>query len=321
MPRLDKNESAQVLRAVAIFGVILIHTCPPGITQVYVRPFVNHSVPLFLFLSGFLTSWEQPDFFGFIKRRLKRVLIPYLFWTVVYTLATQQPERLLQNAFTSRAAYHLYYIPVYLQFVVLIPLMKVIAKSKYRWVGWVITPVSILCFEYSTVFLGEQLGDHLSAFWYLSCLGWFSFYYFGLILGNNHLRITNKAQSASMIVLPFLLIVQIAEGYLWFKNGAPDPGTPFKLSSLFTTICIIIAIIPILCGKLQWPRWLILIGDCSFGMYLSHVLLIWIFSKITILGTLPFPINAILVLLSSLAFVISFRLILGERLGRWIGFA
>ena len=319
MKRVDKNESAQVLRAIAILGVILIHTCPPGMTQVYVRPFINYSVPLFLFLSGYLTSWEQSDYFSFIKRRFNRVLIPYLIWTAVYTIVFQRPERLISNVFTARAAYHLYYIPVYLQFVVLLPLLRVIATTKYCWVGWVITPISLLCFEYSGVFLGRRLGDYLSLFWYLSCLGWFSYYYFGLILGNNHTGFSKKAYSASLIALPFALTAQIAEGYFWLKNGSHDPGTPFKLSSLITNICIIIAITPLLSCKLKWPKWLILIGDCSFGIYLSHVMFLWVFTETPILKGLTFPFNAIIVLLSSLAMVISLKYLLGKQLSRWIG--
>ena len=53
----DENSyRIQVLRGLAILGVVLIHTTPIGIAQVYCRPFINFSVGLFLFLSGFLSS-------------------------------------------------------------------------------------------------------------------------------------------------------------------------------------------------------------------------------------------------------------------------
>ena len=48
----EKNVKIQILRAIAIIGVVLIHTCPSGKWQIFVRPFINFAVPIFIFLSG-----------------------------------------------------------------------------------------------------------------------------------------------------------------------------------------------------------------------------------------------------------------------------
>ena len=74
----------QVLRGLAIMGVVLIHNTPVGIEQFINRPFINYSVGLFLFLSGLLTSYLTLDF----KKRLKKVLIPYVIWTLIYVVGT-----------------------------------------------------------------------------------------------------------------------------------------------------------------------------------------------------------------------------------------
>ena len=47
-----KDEKIQVLRAIAIIAVVMIHTCPYGLEQVVCRPFLNFAVPLFLFGSS-----------------------------------------------------------------------------------------------------------------------------------------------------------------------------------------------------------------------------------------------------------------------------
>ncbi len=58
----QKNKEIQVLRAIAIIAVVLIHTAPTeGLYQVFIRPFINFSVPLFLFLSGYLTKSENDN--------------------------------------------------------------------------------------------------------------------------------------------------------------------------------------------------------------------------------------------------------------------
>ncbi|MBE6415576.1 MAG: acyltransferase [Akkermansiaceae bacterium] len=51
-----KDANIQLLRALAIIAVVFIHTCPHGMEQVIFRPFINFAVPLFLFLSGYLTT-------------------------------------------------------------------------------------------------------------------------------------------------------------------------------------------------------------------------------------------------------------------------
>lgn len=118
------------------------------------------------------------------------------------------------------------------------------------------------------------------------------------------------------------MIIQLAEGRILMGAGFPDPGTPFKISALlFNTLLMLAALTYLKKERSRYPQFLVLLGDCSFGIYLSHVLFVWLFAKTPVLEAFPFPVTSVLVLLSSLAFVISFRFILGERLGRWIGFA
>ena len=62
----------QILRGLAIIAVVLIHNAPVGLLQVFVRPFLNFSVGLFLFLSGLLSNacnWKP-------LKRIKKVVIP-----------------------------------------------------------------------------------------------------------------------------------------------------------------------------------------------------------------------------------------------------
>lgn len=87
-PKGPKSTTIQLFRGVAILGVILSHTCPEGMWSVACRPLVNICVPLFLFFSGYLTKIENTDWATFFKKRIVRVAIPYLIWTVIYTIQT-----------------------------------------------------------------------------------------------------------------------------------------------------------------------------------------------------------------------------------------
>lgn len=83
----EKNQKLQILRAIAIIAVVMIHTCPSGKWQVFIRPFINFAVATFLFLSGYLTNIETSDWKTFYKKRIIRVIIPYVIWTFLYTTA------------------------------------------------------------------------------------------------------------------------------------------------------------------------------------------------------------------------------------------
>lgn len=72
----------QLVRGIAIIAVVMIHTAPAGITQVFCRPFLNIGVASFLFLSGLLSqanNWHP-------WKRIKKVAIPYVIWSLIYVL-------------------------------------------------------------------------------------------------------------------------------------------------------------------------------------------------------------------------------------------
>lgn len=54
-----KDSYIQALRGLAIAAVVLIHCLPESSASIALRPFLNWSVALFLFLSGMLTTEEK----------------------------------------------------------------------------------------------------------------------------------------------------------------------------------------------------------------------------------------------------------------------
>ena len=84
------------LRALAMLGVIIIHISSPLVNMTYnknmpywwigsvVDSAVRFAVPLFLMLSGATLLGKEYKLSDFYKRRFSRVLVPFLFWMVVY---------------------------------------------------------------------------------------------------------------------------------------------------------------------------------------------------------------------------------------------
>ena len=320
----EKNFKIQILRAIAIIAVVMIHTCPTGELQVYIRPFINFAVALFLFLSGYLTNIDTSDWKTFYKKRIIRVLIPYIIWTFLYTTAHfigngVDFKKYIINLLSARAAATLYYIFVYIQFVILTPLLVKLAKSKYKYIGFIIAPISVII-KYYWLFSGVEPNKYLSAIWSVCCLGWFTYYYLGLLLGN---KIIKKEFNIKYLIILYLLsiIIQILEGYAWFKLGETNCGTQIKLSSFLTSSIFILIAYWYLNNKqlTQTSKMLVKIGDYSFGIYISHIMIMILLGKIPIYTKIPFCLNSIIVLLITTLCVFIGNTICGKKISKWLG--
>ena len=84
------------LRAIAMLGVIIIHVSSPLVNMTYGKnmPYwwignitdsaVRFAVPLFLMLSGATLLGKEYNLSDYYRRRFSRVLLPFLFWLMVY---------------------------------------------------------------------------------------------------------------------------------------------------------------------------------------------------------------------------------------------
>ena len=319
--KVTRNNMIQVFRALSIIAVVMIHTTPPGEWQVICRPFLNFAVATFLFLSGYLTKIENDDWYAFCRKRIIRVFIPYVIWTVIFTLLHNGGIPLLvKNLVTAKAETILYYIFVYIQFVLLTPLLGKLAKSKYRHLGWLIAPVSTLIFKYYGLLTGYEYHAYVSLFWSRACLGWFTYYYLGLLLGNQIIK-PNYSLKTLLYLYFVSIILQMIEGYGWYLLGNSNCGTQLKMTSFITSTIFLLIIYDILNNpnidiKNRFIRSL---GDYSFGIYLCHVMIIIFLGHMHCYTVIPYPLNSVIILLISWAFCYLGNKILGSRICGWIG--
>lgn len=322
--KATRNNMIQIFRAFAIIAVVMIHTTPGGEWQVFCRPFINFSVATFLFLSGYLTKLENDNWYAFYKKRIIRVIIPYVVWTILYTLpgilVNGNLLQIVKNLITAKAAATMYYIFVYIQFVLLTPWLGRLARSKYRHFGWLIAPISTLIFKYYGLLTGVEYNAYVSLFWSDACLGWFTYYYLGLLLGN---RIIKRDYSlGNMLVLYLISIVlQMAEGYGWLLLGEANCGTQIKMTSFLTSSLFLLIVYKIL----SMPnidvksKFLCSLGDYSFGVYLCHIMVMWVLAKVPYYSYLPYPITSAVVVLISLGCCHIGYKICGKKISSWLG--
>ena len=312
-----------MFRAIAIIAVVMIHTTPAGQWQVFCKPFINFAVATFIFLSGYLTKTDNDNWLKFYVRRITRVLVPYIIWTVIYSIPdilSAGLSALVKNLLCANATTTLYYIFVYIQFVLLTPLLGKLAKSPYRHLGWLIAPLSVILFKYIPVFGDIQLGKHIQLFWNDACLGWFTFYYLGLILGNRVMDRQFNIRNLAVLYCASLLL-QMAEGYLWFTVDPAGCGSQLKLSSILSSSIFMLIIYCVLNRGSNEPkrRLLYTIGDYSFGIYLVHMMILKAMEPLDFYSVIPYPITSLIVLSVSFIFCYISSAVLGKKASRWAG--
>lgn len=310
------NRKIQIIRAISAFAVVIIHINASGFLAVLDRPFINFCVAMFTFISGYLTNTTINDITLFYKKRILKVLVPYVIWTIVYCVALGRMGSVVKYLITGSASAPLYYILVYIQLVILTPIIGKLIQSKYEMIGWLITPAYILLTRY----MGNVVRLPVSA--QTVCLAWFIYYYLGMKLGNRKVKL-NLNQNKLFVLYVIAIVFSIGEGALWFYwfDNFDMATTQLRISSIATSIsaCFIAYTyinngIDVQLNKIN--RLLISVGNCSFGIFFSHILINGIIGRISALlrweRFLDFPIKTILVF--CIAYVLSFsgKKILGK---------
>lgn len=314
----EMSDKIQILRGGAIVAVVLIHNTPLGISQVLCRPFLNFAVGLFLFLSGFLTDYRKYNPY----KRIRKVAIPYIIWTIIYAALNNAgtpekiPTQLIKNLIAGNGAAVMYYIWVYCELTILVPLIDKLSNSKFKWIIFAISPIEIILMHTIPVVLSIELNKYIAMIMGLSCVGWFDYYYLGYLLGNGKLEL--RISREKLIVLYFLsVILQIFEGYYYFSIGLTNCGTQMKLSAVFTILVVSMLAYEFLLKsdgiRCKLHKLLKTIGDNSFGVFFSHLAIMHLLQLVPAYRVIDiYPINGCIVLAIAITLSIAIHKLFGK---------
>lgn len=267
---------------------------------------MNFGVGLFLFLSGILSNIEQWN----PRKRITKVLIPYLLWTLIYVLIANihqisaVPLEYLKRVCLADSASMMYYIFVYVQFTLLIPLIDKIARSRYKCLGFVITPIEIILMRYIPLTMGFNFCPYLLSLRPISCLGWFSYFYLGYVVGNGLIEI--KFSNRTLIIIWIVSVVlQFGEGYILYGFDIINCGTQLKLTAVLSGVIFCLIAYRYVFGNYELKcskcKLLKLIGDDSFGIYFGHIAVMTVLQQIPFyLQYVIYPINAVITVIVTL---------------------
>jgi len=335
--KINDIEWLDTLRALAMLGVIVIHVSTPVLKMTYgvnmefwwigniLDSAVRFSVPLFLMLSGATMLGKEYDLKYYYKKRMTRVLIPFLFWLLVYLVykwlwlsPKDQPLEfysilkwgihLFLNIGISK---HFWYVYMILFIYLFVPFIGIgLRKLKNSTILFILIGWALLTFVSRTYPFNSYNweGDYTSKFY-----GYFLFSGY-LVLGYYLTKITFPTFRIKLYAsaIFFLSVVSSSVLTYYFSSKAHRLDVSIyayiSINSMIQTIVVFLWVKDSKMNNKFISVIRDIISDYSFGIYLVHILVIDIFFQYRIFWTMAYPLIS-LPLLIFLIIITSFVII------------
>ena len=295
--------SFDALRGVAIIAVVAIHSLGYSLMNVKFEPNVwsynlaiacrqllNFAVPAFIFISGYWTQnniSSGKEYEAFLKRRIPRVLVPYIFWSLIilsifsFSGNSINVREILIKLITGGTIDPYYFIILIIQLYLLTPIIQITDVKLYGTVSiCLINLFSILSLYVLRLYQHADipLQDYALPFY-----SWIIFYELGRLMYKRDGKIFGKKELYIIIlgvIVGFVLSIFEAEILVQKYDNLEFAVSALKLSSFLYSISIIFVFMYLKECVQKWPQFLIRIGDASFGIYLIHAPLIYLAASI-----------------------------------------
>lgn len=284
------------LRLIALFAVVILHTTSPVLEQYgkgpletwligdFYNSLVRFAVPVFVMITGALLLHREYEIGSFLKRRLVRVVIPFLFWSLIYVAYAFYNEELNYSGdfwITTKqvlhflkygSSYHLWYVYMLIGLYLFVPIIGKFIRNA--------TENEILYFllVWFVVMLFEQ--PYLARFKPQVDVRYFEGYVGYLVLGH-YLTFKNMPRNigvwmAALFVLT--LILTTTGTYLLYNHYN---GISTLLYEPLSPAILIISISVFIMGRVIIPKVPAVFtqvrdfaGNYAYGIYLAHALVL-----------------------------------------------
>lgn len=283
-----------ILRGVAIIGVVLIHSSNIGLQfpsnsfnfhfTIWSRQILNASVPLFLAISGYFLAKKNisnlSEYINFIKKQIPKIYIPFLIWSSVWLILgililNKSILHELFNLMIFQSTGPYYFIALIIQYYVLLPILKRLANFK----GLIISLVISLTTVGIIFYIRNYIGINLPLIVYAGNFPVFLvFFVLGLYLGSSDkILLRNKLLISFILIFYLLACIESYALYALFDN-AGLAATAMKPSSFMYSLFLITYLIKNI--DLLKSTILKRVGEISFGIYLIHMFVLIIISRL-----------------------------------------
>jgi len=319
------------LRVIALFAVIVLHTASLLLMEYkkaslgdwlvadFYNALVRFAVPVFVMISGALLLHREYELGDFLKRRLSRVVWPFLFWSFVYigyswynediafTADAWANTKVILHQLKYGAFYHLWYVYMLIGLYLFIPIISKFVRNAAE------KEILYFLLVWYVVMIFSQ--PYLSRFQPTVDVHYFTGYLGYLVLGHYlaYKELPQKSLKTWLIIFFFIFLAGITAGtyIITFNTNALstimyEPLGPFIV--LYSSGIFLLARVTVF----KLPQSLVkirdLAGGLSLGIYLCHALFLTLLDNWGISYKLCTPIFSIPTA-ALICFVLSFTLI------------
>jgi len=294
---LNENRRIQdldIMRVAATAAVILIHSTAQQMTQsetgYYGNQLARFAVPMFLIMSGFLLSGR--DLYSrllprtqFYRKRFDRILLPYVIWTIIYSLVLHfyfngmqnthliLPDMfrhlLLGNGFT-----HLYFVVIIIQLYLLYPFIRGPFTAHPGTFLLLSLAVSLPCqyLLYQHAIQGLPFPPYVGEISLIAFPVWIFYFCLGMYLAQKDF----KLEMSGRIPWPAWLLIWIISLslLLWDSRQTASYALSIKPTVILYAVCSFLLLRSLLnYFNAQSGRIITWLSDQSFLIYLLHPLM------------------------------------------------
>lgn len=281
----QKSDFWWMIKGICAIAVIAIHSfISMEVTGsvVVTRQFINFPVILFIFMAGYFVNVSKikSDWKKWTVGRLRRIMLPYLVFSVLYLLFAWRIKGMLINwkgviasILLGTSNVHMYYCIVMLQLIIITPLIIALYnKSWLKYVCFFVTAAGV-----AQRYIGAWKPPAFLIFDAL-CAPWLLFYVWGIYAGTAARERKEKTVSFKKDVLWLLAAAAFMFAESWFLFQTETfhilSVTQVRIGNFVFTACLIRLVLDASTKDIRPVWWLCSIGKISFGIYLIHMFIV-----------------------------------------------
>jgi hypothetical protein len=270
----------------------------PYFTMRFLEQLIIPSIPAFLLVSGFFIAFaagkKENIEWKYIYSRIRYLVIPFVIWTTImlgYNVSQGEKFGLLEILaiyLFGQATPAFYFVPLLVSLYVLSPWLIKLARANWKLLLGLTAIVQILAqstkyplmFEWDTPF--KSVFNLIASGWFFpGHIFWFSA---GIVFGLQQNVIKTFLHRVRFVLLGLMLafftLGMLEWEWLLVQSSRDWIGPRETLVDNFYSLVFLGFLIGITSLKIPFQRWFGDLGAKSFGVYLSHSLILSLVAKV-----------------------------------------
>ena len=273
----------EVLRILACFFVIIRHCPSSTISQGALQSVINFvgfnmsrlAVPCFLMITGyFMLPLKNINDGGYYKRKYSRILIPLLFWDILYVVFFSEPSfsAYLNDFINIPNAGHLWYLNelaiLILLSAIISPFLKTVSKN--------ILIVFLLLWGMTLIFNRNVFAEYPSYKFYFQPLNLIEslqpvYGYLGFLVLGYYVKRFGLSLLCKCLFLFLAFVVYFVE---YFVINSPNPFSYLTIPNVLVTLVVFSFFEKFQSINNELYTFTVELSKLTFGIYLIHLMII-----------------------------------------------